>query len=224
LITYLEEAITFPYLSPMLHANKILILAPHTDDGELGCGASIAKYIASGKQVTYIAFSSCPQSLPPGLAPDTLLRECRAATAKLGISDVRFFDFEVRQFPALRQQILEELVALGKELQPDVVFVPARNDVHQDHQVIYAEALRGFKRCAVVGYELPWNNLQFAPVYFEKLEEQQVTTKEEALGFFRSQTHRPYMEPGFMKSLARVRGMQCGTTYAEAFEVYRLYS
>ena len=37
--------------------NKILVLAPHTDDGELGCGGTIAQYIDQGKEVYYVAFS-----------------------------------------------------------------------------------------------------------------------------------------------------------------------
>jgi len=37
----------------MNNKNVILILAPHTDDGEFGCGASIAKFIGQGKEVFY---------------------------------------------------------------------------------------------------------------------------------------------------------------------------
>ena len=51
---------------------KILILAPHTDDGEFGCGGSIAKFIDQGAEVTYAAFSTAEESLPPDLPPDTL--------------------------------------------------------------------------------------------------------------------------------------------------------
>ena len=36
----------------------ILILAPHTDDGELGCGGSISRFIEEGKNVFYAAFST----------------------------------------------------------------------------------------------------------------------------------------------------------------------
>ena len=80
----------------MLHSKNILILAPHTDDGELGCGAAIAKYIAQDKQITYVAFSTCSQSLPPHLPADTLAAECRNATTALGIENLSLFDFEVR--------------------------------------------------------------------------------------------------------------------------------
>ena len=39
--------------------NTILLLSPHTDDAELGCGATIAKLIREGKKVYYAAFSAC---------------------------------------------------------------------------------------------------------------------------------------------------------------------
>jgi LmbE family N-acetylglucosaminyl deacetylase len=122
-----------------------------------------------------VAFSTCSQSLPKGLPADTLITECRAATTALGIKEVIFFDFEVRQFSTHRQEILEELVRLNRTLQPQTVFIPAKADVHQDHQVINAEGLRAFKASNVLGYELPWNNLAFTPTYFETLTEAEVT-------------------------------------------------
>src|SRR5690242_10957330 len=99
----------------MQHTDTILILAPHTDDGELGCGATIAKYISEGKRVHYAAFSTCVPSLPEGFAPDTLVKECTAATTALGVTALRFFDFDVRKFPSQRQEILEQMVALQRE-------------------------------------------------------------------------------------------------------------
>lgn len=206
----------------MLQTNRILVLAPHTDDGELGCGAAMAKYIAEGKEVTYVAFSTCSQSLPTGLPPDTLVDECKAATTLLGVQHLHFLDFEVRRFSQQRQEILEKLVQLAKTLQPQTVFIPAQHDRHQDHQVIYAEGMRAFKHCNVLGYELPWNNVEFTPAYFEPLEEKHVERKQAALAHYKSQQHRLYMQPPFIHALATVRGVQCGLPYAEAFEPYRL--
>jgi LmbE family N-acetylglucosaminyl deacetylase len=208
----------------MLHTERIMVLAPHTDDGELGCGASIAKYIAGGKQVVYVAFSTCSQSLPKNLPADTLAVECGAATRALGIQEVILFDFEVRKLLFHRQEILEELIRLNKNLQPQTVFIPARHDVHQDHQVIYAEGLRAFKNCNVLGYELPWNNFNFAPAYFEKIEEGHLAAKQAALKEYKSQQGRSYMQPDFHTALATVRGVQSNAPFAEAFEVYRLTS
>ena len=208
----------------MFHTQNILVLAPHTDDGELGCGATMAKYIAEGKSVTYIAFSSCWQSLPENLPKDTLLTECRSATRLLGINQIQFFDFEVRQLPFHRQEILEQLIKIKKELKPETVFIPAMNDVHQDHQVIYSEGIRAFKNSNVLGYELPWNNLRFQPGYFEKITEAQLELKQAALQEYRSQADRKYMSREFIRSLAVVRGIQCNAALAEAFEVYHLTS
>jgi len=208
----------------MLSTQKILVLAPHTDDAELGCGASIAKYIGTGKQVTYISFSSCSHSLPSHLPVDTLVTECKSATQALGINDVRFLDFEVRKFPLYRQEILEVLIKINQELQPQTVFIPAKHDVHQDHQVIYAEGLRAFKNCNLLGYELPWNNFRFQPTYFEKIEEEQLALKIAALQEYKSQAQRKYMNSAFIRSLSIVRGIQASSILAEAFEVYHLTS
>ena len=50
--------------------NNILVLAPHTDDGELGLGGTISKLIELGKKVTYVAFSTAQQSVPEGFPKD----------------------------------------------------------------------------------------------------------------------------------------------------------
>lgn len=208
----------------MLHTERIMVLAPHTDDGELGCGGSIAKYVEAGKQVTYVAFSTCSQSLPVTLMPDTLAIECKAATGVLGVQNLIILDFEVRKFSYYRQEILEELIRLRKTMNPQTIFVPAAHDVHQDHQVIYSEGIRAFKDCNVLGYELPWNNLHFSPNYFERLEHKHLTAKQASLSQYNSQSHRSYMQKEFISSLANVRGVQCRSTLAEAFEVYKMVS
>lgn len=202
---------------------NILVLAPHTDDGELGCGASIAHFCATGTSVHYAAFSLCRQSLPEGYEPDTLEKECRRATAELGIpaSQLHFLDFEVRCFDAQRQPILESMVALNKSIQPDLVFLPSALDQHQDHQVIHIEAQRAFKQCSMLGYELPWNHSSFRSTYFIPVSTAELDRKVAAINCYRSQSHRNYMKEDFIRSLARVRGVQSQTELAEAFEVYK---
>ena len=77
---------------------RALVLAPHTDDGEFGCGATMARLVDQGADVRYVAFSIATRSLPEGFAPDTLAREVREATAELGIPDenLTVHDFDVR--------------------------------------------------------------------------------------------------------------------------------
>ena len=111
----------------MINGKNILVLAPHTDDGEFGCGASIAKFKRDGAKVTYVAFSSCEESLPKDCKPNQLKEELFLATKTLGINyeDVILFDFKVRFFPRDRQEILEKLVQLNRRLKPDLIFMPS---------------------------------------------------------------------------------------------------
>lgn len=208
----------------MEKVERIFVLAPHTDDGELGCGGFIAKHLTSGSEIFYVAFSTCSQSLPKDQPVDTLSLECTAATKALGIDPSRliFFDFTVRHLQSKRQEILEELILLKNQYQPTTVLLPAQHDVHQDHQAIYEEGLRAFKNSTILGYELPWNNWRFQPTYFETLSEENLSAKVKALREYKSQEQRSYMQESFIRSLAVVRGIQSGTPLAEAFEVYRM--
>lgn len=210
----------------MIEAQKILILAPHTDDGELGCGGTIARFCDEGKEVYYAAFCLCSKSLSANLPPDTLANECKTATAILGIkpSNLILFNYEVRELPQSRQRILEELLQLNKQLNPDMVFLPASSDVHQDHQVINQEGLRAFKNTTFAGYELPWNNYSFKTNFFIRLSASELAKKTTALKAYQSQSLRNYMQEDFIRSLAKVRGVQCNSEFAEAFEIYKLIS
>jgi LmbE family N-acetylglucosaminyl deacetylase len=210
----------------MFTPKKILVLAPHTDDGELGCGGSIAKFCAEGKEVYYAAFCLCSKSLPASLPSNTLELECRKATATLGIpaSNLILFNYEVRELPQSRQKILEELLQLNANINPDLVLLPAASDIHQDHQVIHQEGMRAFKNVTFAGYELPWNNYSFRTNFFIRLSESELNKKVEALKSYQSQSHRNYMQEDFIRSLAKVRGVQCNSNYAEVFEMYRLIS
>lgn len=207
----------------MKSIKTILILAPHTDDGEFGCGGTIAKYVAEGVRAIYVAFSAAEQSVLPHLPRDILRTEVRKATAALGIADedCLVFDFEVRRFPELRQAILDKMIELSRRYQPDMVFLPSANDTHQDHQIIAQEGFRAFKRTTMLGYEVPWNNLDFRTSCFVDLSEANLETKIRAVGTYESQKHREYASAEFIRSLALTRGVQIGTRYAEVFEVVR---
>jgi len=201
----------------------VLVLAPHTDDGEFGCGGTIARMVEEGARVIYAAFSAAEQSVLPNLPRDILRTEVKKATAVLGIreEDCLVFDFEVRRFPEFRQQVLDKLIQLNKEYSPDLVFLPSVNDTHQDHHTIALEGFRAFKRCTMLAYEVPWNNLDFRTACFFGLTENNLNKKIEALMQYESQAHRSYATAEFIKSLAHTRGVQISKPYAETFEVVR---
>ena len=203
---------------------NILILAPHTDDGELGCGATISKYLREGKHIYYVAFSSCDQSLPENVPEGSLKIELFDAMHTLGIpkENVIVFDYEVRNFSEHRQKILDDMIKLEKLIKPNVVFMPSTKDIHQDHSVIAMEGLRAFKKTTIFCYELPWNNFTFNNQAFSCVEEQDVIKKVAAVACYKSQNSRPYVTKEYLESLLRAHGVQIGVVFAEVFEVPRL--
>jgi N-acetylglucosamine malate deacetylase 1 len=203
---------------------RALVLAPHTDDGEFGCGGTTARLLDAGADVRYVAFSIATRSLPDGFPPDTLAREVREATTALGIAEANLtvHDFDVRTFPQHRQEILELLIGIWHDWQPDVVFQPSHHDVHQDHQVIAAEGLRAFKRTTILGYEIPWNNFDFSYGCYVALERKHIERKVAAVEKYASQQHRRYANGEYIWNLARVHGTNVNREYAEVFQVYRI--
>ena len=211
----------------MLNSRRVLVLAPHTDDAELGVGGTIARFSQAGADIFIAVFSTAEQSLPEGAPEGTLRNEFLASMKQLGLSSERLyvFNFEVRRFNYRRQEILEELVAMRRDMEPDVVFLPSSSDVHQDHRVIHYEGLRAFKNSTVLGYELPWNMFTFEPRFMVHLTKEHIELKWAMLENYRTQLElaRPYFSKDFIEGLARVRGVQAGTNYAEAFETIRVH-
>ncbi len=202
---------------------KILVLAPHTDDGELGCGGSISRMVNDGAKVFYAAFSTAEESVPEGMPKNILKTEVTAATKVLGISDnLIIYNYQVRKLNYSRQDILENLIKLKKNINPDIIFQPSLNDIHQDHLTIAQEGVRAFKDRTILGYELIWNNLQFSTQAFMILSKNNIEKKYESLQSYDSQKNRTYLTKDFIFSLATVRGVQIGTKYAEAFELVRM--
>jgi LmbE family N-acetylglucosaminyl deacetylase len=113
------------------------------------------------------------------------------------------------------------LVEINKSLKPDLVFMPSIYDLHQDHQIVANEGLRAFKFTSILGYEMPWNNINFETSCFIHLKEKHVIKKLESLKCYRSQIGRKYANLEYIKGLALTRGVQIGVEYAETFTVMR---
>jgi len=205
---------------------KILALGPHTDDIELGAGATLSRMIESNSDVNVAVFSTAKESLEPGSDPDLLKKECDIAMRRLGVQseNITIFEFPVRKLKESRQEVLEILVNLRNQIIPDCVLVPSTTDLHQDHQVLSEEGLRAFKFTTMLGYELPWNHIDFSAQAFIKLDKRDIENKIDVLSCYKSQIakNKKYFNPDFISSLATVRGVQINTDFAESFEVLRL--
>lgn len=205
---------------------KILVLAPHTDDAELGCGGTMARFLEEGIEIYVAAFSTARASVPEGSDPDILRKEFIKSMDIIGITEDHYFiyDYQVRKLNYSRQEVLEVMVKLKNDIQPDLVLLPSGNDLHQDHEVVHNEGLRAFKDNSIWGYELPWNHVTFNTEAFITLHQKHIDKKWEMMSVYESQLiqNRNYFTREFIEGLARVRGVQVKEDYAEAFEVIRL--
>ena len=196
---------------------RLLVLAPHADEAELGCGGTIARLLEEGAEVSVATFSA-----PEGDRPEA---ESMAALTRLGIPEGQLHRVRhpMRQLDAHREEVFAEIIRLDRSFQPDAVFVPSPCGLRQDHRVVSAEGIRVFQRLTLFGYELPWNHIRFSASAFFTLQERHLESKWSALECHTSplDLDRPYLTREFVHGLARVRGAQVKVPLAEAFEIIR---
>jgi LmbE family N-acetylglucosaminyl deacetylase len=198
-----------------MNFRRALVLGAHPDD-EMGCAGLIYRLRLEQSEVKVVAFSECSDLNGPGL-----LREWNNALRLLGVEEFELLNFSNRELPDYRQNILNHLDGLRMG-GFDLVLCPSTQDVHQDHATVAQEARRAFKHTTVLGYELPLNHVGPARLdAYVKLDGDDIDAKLAHVAAYRSQEHKPYMNPDYVEALARVRGVQAGTTYAEAYEVIR---
>ena len=193
--------------------NHVLVLSPHTDDAELGAGGTIAKLTEKNITVHMIAFSWCNE--------EDNKKAVNTAAEILSIKKLHLLDFNRRTFPKQRQDILQVLYDYNQQYCPDLVLTPMTTDLHQDHGVVTQEAMRAFKSSTLLGYEMPWNNIQITTNSFIPLEENHVKQKIVALKSYTTQLGRYYFNEEYFRSILQMRGTQIQTKYAEAFEVIK---
>lgn len=199
---------------------RILALSPHPDDIELNAGGFLMKH--RNDKIYTVYFSDCEESLG-GLDKHTLFLESGVA-GDMFSNRVNRITYKVRRFNEVRQSILELLIDIKKELNIDLVLIPSSSDIHQDHQVIYNEAIRAFPNTNVLAYGSPKNCRSFNPNYFETLTDSQVEDKMKLIRCYKSQIKlRPqYFNEDSIKATLKFWGGHIGVEYAEAFEVITL--
>lgn len=201
---------------------NILYFSPHTDDAEFGAGGAASRFLREGHSLLWVAFSTAKES-QPNPKVDILKTEFLEAMKVLGVGEHVLFDFPVRRLCESRQEILEIMFQMNKDLSPDLVIGPSSSDYHQDHQTVANEMVRAFKKsCTILGYELPWNHIEFRSKAFIKLTAEDLEKKTKVLECYKSQKCRGnYLSKEVIEGLALVRGTQCSSLYAEAYETLR---
>jgi LmbE family N-acetylglucosaminyl deacetylase len=216
---------------------KMLVIAPHPDDGILGPGGSMARFTKAGGKVTVLTIAA---HMPPMYSEDVFrmsVEETRRAYALIGIEDLVFFDkpaLSLAQIPhhELNQSILEVVM----RVQPDILLIPYL-DRHIDHRVVFESAmvaarpvlekninvLAAYETISSTHWNAPKIEPNFTPNWFVDIT-QFIDMKINMIECCESQIGKiPHpRSPEALRALAMFRGNMAGVPYAEAFNVIRM--
>lgn len=193
---------------------SVVALGAHPDDIEIGCGGSLLALLAARPTVvrTVVFSGPPPRDAEARRAADVFLKDAvRARTDVMTYRD--------GFLPASADSIKECLLELAETTRAQLVFTPSLEDAHQDHRLLGQLCWQVFRKALILEYEIPKRDpeqIQYS--FIVPLSTEIVETKIRNLcDNFPSQHARPWFDPELFRGLMRVRGMQAGVRYAEAF-------
>src|SRR5579859_3051419 len=196
---------------------KVLCLGAHSDDIEIGCGATILRLIQEQPDLEIYWLVFC--------ARGTRAREAKASASEFlhGVRArrIRTMTYRESYFPDEWSEIKDTFEQVKRSFQPDLVLTQYRNDRHQDHRVLSDLAWNTFRNHLILEYEIPkYDGDLGQPNFFVPLDRQLVKRKiSNLVAFFQTQGNKHWFEPETFNGLMRLRGMECAapSSYAEAF-------
>jgi len=199
---------------------RILALAPHPDDLEIGCGGTLAEHAARGDEVhIFVATYG-----DVGGASETRKNEQQTASHILGVHKIHWGEFSDTMLPHQSQELMAKLESVVQEVDPNTVYVNYGEDTHQDHRVL-AQVARSVTRYVpnVLYYETP-SSTDFEPTAFMGISNV-LQLKLQALEAHASQLERTHVCLNIVEialATAHFRGMQSKLSCAEAFIPLRI--
>jgi LmbE family N-acetylglucosaminyl deacetylase len=190
---------------------NVVGIGAHPDDIEIGAGGSIALHRTRGDAVQFLILTNGGELAEP----ESRKREAKRSAEILDVEDLHFLDYEDTKVP-YDHDIVKRIDDHLEDFGTDRVYAHTQEDTHQDHRntaLSTIAAARGVNE--VLAFESPSTRSSFSPQYYKPLPESVLEQK------IKSQREKKYLESEAMKGLARFRGRQANSRYAEAFQVIR---
>ncbi len=198
---------------------SVVALGAHPDDIEIAAGGVLLSLAAArpGLRVHYVLLSGTPERQAEARA---------AAQAFLPGAELTFalHDLPDGRLPAHWGTVKEAMQAAAALLSPDLVLAPWSGDAHQDHRLVAELVPTAFRDALALHYEIPkWDGDLGRPTVYVPLTEEVARRKVELLhASFPSQKSRDWWDDEVFIGLARLRGMECRSRYAEAYHCAKL--
>lgn len=192
---------------------SVLCVGAHPDDIEIGCGATLLRLRAERPDVSV-------SSLVMTGSGERAAEAAAAADAFLGDgADIAVLGFRDGHLPWEGSAVKDAFADRVAEVQPDLVLVHQRHDLHQDHRLLAELALQVCRSATILGYEIPkYDGDLGQPNLYVPVSAQQAATKTELLHkVFPSQISKDWFDEATLTGLMRLRGVEARAVMAEAF-------
>lgn len=215
-----------------------LFIAPHPDDEVLGCGGIIRKLAQSSHNEIYVlVMSRGTPKLYPEHKIENVRNEALAAHKILGVKETMFLDFHAPEMDDVPlADVSRSIAEVINRFKINVLFIPHRGDIHNDHTVVFKAALVAarpvhnntvkeiycYETLSETEWAPPFGDDVFIPNNFVNVADQ-FSAKLEAMQCFKSQL-KAFPNPRSLENieaLAKFRGATVGFERAEAFMVVR---
>lgn len=220
---------------PKKDKKQILVIAAHPDDEVLGCGATIAKHVQSGDQVTVLICGGGLDARNNGRKKNKsrLALAAQKAHRLLGTHKLVLHDFPDNRLDRLELlDVVQFIEAHVRRIKPHIVYTHHVSDVNIDHQILHqatvtaTRPMPGSTVDELYFFEVPssteWRPAgtaaAFTPQYFTDVS-QTFKLKLSALKAYASEM-RAFPHPRSLKAvmaLGQWRGACIGFHFAEAF-------
>jgi LmbE family N-acetylglucosaminyl deacetylase len=198
----------------------VLCLGAHCDDIEIGCGGTLLRLRerVPGAEIHWVVMSDDEQRR---------LEVEESARRFLGHEDsdrVRTFGFRDGFLPWEGARVKASFETLKRDFDPDLIFTHTLGDRHQDHRLVAELTWNTWRDHPILEYEIPKyeGDLGQPNAYVAihpELAEHKIKT---LLEVYPSQGSRPWFDAEALRGLLRLRGVECRSSYAEAFHARKV--
>jgi LmbE family N-acetylglucosaminyl deacetylase len=198
---------------------NILVIGPHPDDIEYGCGGTMAKMQSHGHRIHQLIMTGGEMGGAASIRHKEQEQSARLVKAQLIWG--RWTDTQV----PLNKDVIQDVEDVIHQVKPMLIFVPYYKDTHQDHRNVAQAAITATRYARnVLFYEAP-TSVNFNPSVFVDIGAQ-LQKKFSMLRAHRSQVYQTKVKDLSIienaRSVAIFRGFQNRVKFAEGFMPLRL--